>query len=126
MAQAEMVVGSDVQRQRDAMHGHSLALAALFAAMPATGTSIPIEFTDSLFDFAINLLTNNTNGTLQITTAQRQAGWNLVAGTVTGLEEPWVSANLPKLFALWEGELAPENAGIKNAGRDTVRFRTCA
>jgi hypothetical protein len=112
MAQAEMVVGSEVQRQMDAMHGHSLALAALLAALPETGISIPVEFTDSLFDFAANLLLNRTTEDLCVLVAQREAGWNLVAGVVTGLGAAWVARNLAKLFELWSSQLGAANMDI--------------
>lgn len=117
VAQAEMSVGSDVKRQMDTMHGNSLALAALLAEIPNCDAGIPTEFMDSLLDFATNLLTNkSTESDLDVTVVQRQSGWNIIAGIVTGLETYWFETQLVPIVELWDEVLSkPKMAAMVNA-----------
>ena len=112
VAQAEMSVGSDVKRQMDIMHGNSMALAAVLAELPNCDAGIPTEFMDSLLDFATNLLTNKAaQDDWDVTVAQRQAGWHIVAGIAGGLAKYWFEAQLGPLIELWEEVLGADAIG---------------
>ena len=111
VSQAEMSVGSDVKRQMDIMHGNSMALAAVLAELPNCDAGIPTEFMDSLLDFATNLLTNKSSDDWDVTVAQRQAGWNIVAGITAGLAKYWFEAQLVPLIELWDEVLGETAVG---------------
>lgn len=123
VAQAEMSVGSDVKRQMDIMHGHSMALAAVLAELPSCDSGIPTEFMDSLLDFATNLLTNKAQSDWDVIVSQRQAGWHIVAGITGGLAKYWFEAQRDSLIALWEDALGGDaTAALVNAKQQDEQY----
>jgi hypothetical protein len=118
VAQAEMSMDSEVQRQIDLMHGNSVALAALLAEIPNCDAGIPTEFMDSLLDFGMGLLTNKTARHLNVLVAQRESGWNIIAGIVAGLDPIWLAAHVDSLMDAWNGVLGKQHmdalAGVQN------------
>lgn len=124
VAQAEMSVGSDDgKRQMDIMHGHSMALAAVLAALPNCESGIPTEFMDSLLDFATNLLTNKALDDWDVIVSQRQAGWHIVAGITAGLAKYWFGAQRDALLELWEDALGGEAiSALVNAKKEDEQY----
>lgn len=105
VAQAEMSMDSEVQRQMDLMHGNSLALAALLAELPSCDAGIPTEFMDSLLDFGANLLTNRTATQPYVLNSQTVSGWTIIGGIASGFDPVWLEGHVEPLMALWEAAL---------------------